>query len=173
MAYKEGDYGRSIAVLKMSDVKKDTRWNLRNTKIKSMEVGEGYAGKLMESGALCTSSESKPRIKTFVKGRKRVQKRKENGKKLCKFKTFRKKCWDWVYLNPDDSEVDIAGLDSFVKARIAAAKKSAGSDWSADAFREATEEAEADWKSLNYKDEIEVQIGGRKKWECLRAYEKR
>ena len=56
MAYKEGDYGRSIAVLKMSDVKKDTRWNLRNTKIKSMEVGEGYAGKLMESGALCTSS---------------------------------------------------------------------------------------------------------------------
>ena len=173
MAYKEGDYGRSIAVLKISDVKKDKRWNLRNTKIKSMEVGEGYAGKLMESGALCTSSESKPRIKTFVKGRKRVQKRKENGKKLCTFKTFRKKCWDWVYLNPDDSEVDIAGLDSFVKARIAAAKKSAGSDWSADAFREATEEAEADWKSLNYKDEIEVQIGGRKKWECLRAYEKR
>ena len=64
-------------------------------------------------------------------------------------------------------------MDSFVKARIAAAKKSAGSDWSAYAFREATEEAEADWKSLNYKDEIEVQIGGRKKWECLRAYEKK
>ena len=161
MAYKEGDYGRSIAVLKISDVKKDTRWNLRNTKIKSMEVGEGYAGKLMESGALCTSSESKPRIKTFVKGRKRVQKRKENGKKR----------WEWVYLNPDAFEVDKAP-NSFVKARIAAAKESAGSEWSSVATTEATEEAKADWKSLNYKDEIKVKIGGRKEWKCLKNYKK-
>ena len=172
MGYKEGD-ADSIVVMKMSDAKNDGRWTFKNTKIAKIKVGEEQAGKLTESGALCTSSNTGGKTKKFIKGRKRVQKRKENGKKLCKFKTFRKKCWDWVYLNPDDSEVDIAGLDSFVKARIAAAKKSAGSDWSAYAFREATEEAEADWKSLNYKDEIEVQIGGLKKWECLYAYEKK
>ena len=39
-------------------------------------------------------------------------------------------------------------------------------------MEEATEEAEADWKSLNYKDEIEVKIGGRKEWKCLKNYRK-
>ena len=171
MGYKEGD-ADSIVVMKMSDAKNDGRWTFKNTKIAKIKVGEEQAGKLMESGALCTSSESKIRTKKFIKGRKRVQKRKENGETLCKFKNKSKKCWEWVYLNPDAFEVDKAP-NSFKKARVAAAKESAGSEWSGVAATEATEKAEADWKSYNYKDEIEVQIVGRKKWECLYAYEKK
>ena len=66
MGYKEGD-ADSIVVMKMSDVKKDNRWTIANTKIAMDKVEWNQAVKLKESGAVCTSFTTKKKKKTFTK----------------------------------------------------------------------------------------------------------
>ena len=72
MGYEEG-VDDSIVVMKMSDVKNDERWNMDNTKVAKDTVRKEQAGKLEESGALCTSP-------LYTKGKKAGQ---EKRKRSC------------------------------------------------------------------------------------------